>query len=122
MAKPKLERVNKGRVVSFRLTDEQMAPYEEKIKAAGLSQSAFFRETFLQANPVFEQSSQEYERLLFYYSKASNNLNQLAHSVNRAWKGDIISQALYAKWLNELISIRELIAAGVNNADKTSRL
>lgn len=52
-----------------------MAPYEEKFKAAGISQSEFFREIFLQANPVFEQSSQDYERLLFYYSKASNNLN-----------------------------------------------
>lgn len=111
------ERVNKGRVVSFRLTAAQMAPFEEKFKNANISQSEFFRETFLQANPVFEESSKDLERLLFYYSKASNNLNQLAHSVNRAWKRDIVSQALYTKFLNELISIRELLSAGVNNAD-----
>lgn len=113
----KRERANKGRVVSFRLTDEQMAPFDEQIKRAEISQSEFFREITLNANPVLVEASKDYERLLFYYSKSSNNLNQLAHSVNLAWKKDIISQALYAKFLNELIGIRELLSAGVNNAD-----
>lgn len=111
------ERVNKGRVVSFRLTDAQMALFEEQIQRAEISQSAFFRELTLNAKPVIKEASKEYERLLFFYSKASNNLNQLAHNVNLSWKKDIVSERLYAKFLNELISIRELLSAGVNHAD-----
>lgn len=108
---------NKGRVVSFRLSEEEFAPFKERMQKANLNQSKFFRETFLQANPVFEEASKEYERLLFYFNKTSNNLNQLAHGANRAWNRGIISEQVYRRFLNELISIRELLNAGVNNAD-----
>ena len=76
------------------------------------------REKQLKKSGLIQTFPKDYERLLFFYSKASNNLNQLAHSVNRSWKKDIVSERLYAKFLNELVSIRELLSSGVSNADQ----
>lgn len=117
MAKTKEDKQNKSRMVAFRLTDEQMAPFALGINEAEVSQSEFFRRLVLSSNPVFEKSSKDYDRLLFYFSKSSNNLNQLAHNVHRQSQRGIVSEALYVKFLNELIGIRELLSAGVNGAD-----
>lgn len=104
-------------VVSFRLSEKEFAPYKPKLESSNLTKSKFFRETFLNSNVTFEEPSKDLERLLFYYSKSSNNLNQLSHSIHRAWRREIISESLYTKLLNELVHIRELLHSGVNNAD-----
>lgn len=112
------KKVNKERIVSFRLTEEQYAPFADIIEKAAISQSRFFRDMTLKKSPVFKESSKNYEHLLFLYSKSSNNLNQLSHKVNSAYrKSEVISESLYIKVLNELALIRELLSAGVSHVD-----
>lgn len=111
---------NKTRVVSFRLREEDIAPYEEKLLISGVKQSDFLREILFNSNAVFEApaKSKDYDRLLFLYNKSSNNLNQLAHRINSAHrKSGLISESLYIKAVNELVLIRELLNAGVNYVD-----
>lgn len=111
---------NKTRVVSFRLREEDIAPYEQKLLSSGVKQSDFLREILFNSNAVFEAptKSKDNDRLLFLYNKSSNNLNQLAYRFNSAYrKSEIISESLYIKAINELVLIRELMIAGVKNAD-----
>lgn len=113
-AGPKVRRDN---LVAFRLTDAEKAPFLAMMKEAELNQTDFFRQLVLNAKPVISRPSKDYDRLLFYYGKSSNNLNQLAHSVNLSWKKGVISDRLYRKLLNELLAIRELMMAGITHAD-----
>ncbi|RMT27412.1 Relaxosome component, partial [Pseudomonas savastanoi] len=52
---------------------------------------------------------QDYHRLLFFYNKTSNNINQLAHKVNSAHRNGIISEKTYTLWLNKLTAIEALL-------------
>lgn len=114
------EKKNKSHAYSFRLTDEEAAIFEEKIAASNMSKSEFFREVFINSNvnlTVKAAPSKDYQRLLFLTNKASNNLNQLAHRVNTHHLNGKVSDRLYRKYLNTLISIRDILLAGVDNAD-----
>lgn len=114
------ESKNKTRVVSFRIAEEDIAAYEEKLKSSGVTKSKFFRGILFDSNATFElpPKTKDYERLLFLYNKSSNNLNQLAHKINSAYrKSEIISDSLYIKAINELVLIRELLKAGVSHVD-----
>jgi hypothetical protein len=109
----------RGNLVAFRLTDAEKAPFDEMMKEAELNQTDFFRQLVLNKSPVIYKSEVDVARLLFYFSKSSNNLNQLAHSVNLSWKKGIITERLYRRFLNDLINIRELMMIGIQHADKS---
>ncbi|EPR9400223.1 plasmid mobilization protein [Escherichia coli] len=114
------EKKKKTHAYSFRLTDEEAAIFEEKIAASNMSKSEFFREVFINSNvnlTVKAAPSKDYQRLLFFTNKASNNLNQLAHKVNVHHLNGKVSERLYRKYLNTLISIRDILLSGVDNAD-----
>ncbi|PUA41474.1 molybdopterin-guanine dinucleotide biosynthesis protein MobC [Pseudomonas protegens] len=118
MAEPK----KRNRVLSFRLSDEEFAAFDEKLKASRMSKSEFFREVFINAKVSFNVKAappKEYGRLLFLYNKSSNNINQLTHSVHRAYRRGIVSERLYVKLLNSLVNIEALLLAGVNDADSS---
>ena len=113
-------RKNKKCVVAFRVTEEERAALDEKLKHTGVSQSEYLQRVLFDSNATFEAPPQtkDYERLLFLYNKSSNNLNQLAHRVNSAYRrSEVISESLYIKTINELVLIRELLKAGVSHAD-----
>lgn len=111
------DRKNKDQVLSIRATDEELAPLEELRKKAGINKSRFYSQVLLSKNPVFKEASQHFLRMLFLYNKSSNNLNQLAHQVNSSHRRGLVSDSVYAKWLNTLISIESLLLAGISNAD-----
>lgn len=92
MARPKSDRPKLTKTISARLTDEQHADFLKKLEPSGLTESEYVRrailgdETTIIAAPIRTEADR---RLLFINSKASNNLNQLAHAVNYARvKGD----------------------------------
>lgn len=116
MGKQKSEKENKECVVAFRATKAQNAQFIEAIKKSGVSRSEFFLRSVVNAKPVFEAPAKDWGRLLFLYNKSSNNLNQLALKVNHAYRrSGVISESLYIKVNNELVLIRELLMAGMNN-------
>jgi len=109
---------NKDRVVSFRLTEEQFAPFEEIMKKTGTKPSYFFRELVINKTPVFKASSQGLDRMVFLSNKVSNNLNQLAHQVNQANRRGILSEVIYLKWLNNLTRLGDLMLIGIDHANQ----
>ncbi|WP_440057883.1 plasmid mobilization protein [Pseudomonas fragariae (ex Marin et al. 2024)] len=109
---------NKDRVVAFRLTDEELAAFKEQIEKSGTKPAQFWRELVLSKEPVFVESSKDHERLLFIANKAGNNLNQIAHKLNSAYRRGVVSEQLYLKTLNSLVSVRNLLLVGVNHVDQ----
>lgn len=110
---------NKDRVVAFRLTEAQYADFEEQMKKSGTKPAQFWRELVLSKEPVFVEATQDHERLLFIANKAGNNLNQIAHKLNSAYRRGIVSEQLYLKTLNSLVSVRNLLLVGVNHVDQS---
>ncbi|ELL6455229.1 molybdopterin-guanine dinucleotide biosynthesis protein MobC [Salmonella enterica] len=114
------ENIKKDRVVSFRLSESEFAPFEKKLAASEMKKSEFFREIFLNANvnlTVKGVPSKELKDLIYIFSKSSNNLNQIAYKLNLAHQMGRVSESLYINILNRLVNIEELMLAGVNNAD-----
>lgn len=104
--------VERKNVISIRLTDEEYQPFKELLEHTDIGKSEFFRAIIL--NRVKELPSKpkvtyDYKRCLFYLSKTSNNLNQIAHRLNLDHNKGIISSSLYERALNTLIGIRDLM-------------
>ncbi len=68
--------------VAFRLTEADFVKYKNKFSASGLSQSKFFRQHVLNNTTRVVSKSLTASRAVLLLSKASNNLNQLAHRAN----------------------------------------
>lgn len=110
---------NKGRVLSFRVPEEDAMAFERELEASGMSKSAYFREVFVNKKAVIKVEVKDLQTVIFYFNKSSNNLNQLAHQVNSAHFSGKISEGIYKRFLNNLIDIRTLLLKGVSDADKS---
>jgi len=114
------EQPKKTRVLTLRVTEEDFAEIDKKLKATGMTTSEFLRDVFLNSKVTFnvkESRPVDYQRLLFFYNKASNNINQLAHNVNAANRRGLLSESVYLKWLNKLASIESRFLTGISNVD-----
>lgn len=107
----------KGRVIAFRVSEDEFAEHANSFAASGLTLSAYARRIWLEGQVTITQPSKNNERLVFLYNKSSNNLNQLAHRINEARRGGVLSEKLYLKLANHLVAIRELLLSGVQDAD-----
>lgn len=110
---------NKDRVLSFRVSEEEAREFEEKLAASGMSKSRYFREVFINQKAEIRVEVKDLQTVIFYFNKASNNLNQLAHQVNSAHYSDKVSERIYLRFLNSLADIRTLLLKGVHDADKS---
>lgn len=108
---------SKSRVIHFRVSDEEFAAHAEVLAASGLTLSAYARRIWLEGQVTITRPSKNSDRLVFLYNKSSNNLNQLAHRINEARRGGILSEKLYIKLANHLVAIRELLLNGVQDAN-----
>lgn len=115
----------KSEIISFRLAPDEFLPFSEKLKLSGMSRSAFFRQIFIDGNVSFTVNAipdMNYRKLLFYYNKSSNNLNQIAHIANSANVTGQISEITMRKVLVELITIRNILLSGISiNVDTLPR-
>lgn len=108
----------KTEVVAFRLSPDEFLPFAEKLKISGMSRSSFFRQIFIDSNVSFTVNAipdTNYRKLLFYYNKSSNNLNQIAHIANSANLNGQVSEVTMKKVLIELITIRNILLSGVSD-------
>lgn len=108
---------NKDIGISFRLTRDDFSPFEQQIKEAQLSRSAFFRKLVLSKSDFINIEVKDTKELLYLFNKSSNNINQLALKVNAAHKGGVISDKKYTLFLNALMNIESLMRKAVDNAD-----
>ena len=112
---------NKGVVVSFRLTEEEFAPFQSLLEKSNKTKSEFFRDIFLSKekniNITFnELKPVDYYSILRVVNKSGNNLNQIARSFNSANKSGAISERIYLKGLNLLISINTHLKRALNDS------
>jgi hypothetical protein len=105
-----------GKPISFRLAEADHQAYQEKCRAAGLSPSDFFRQCILTnrteviAKP---QVSKDYGQLLFLYTKASNNINQVALRANSDNRAGKLSESTYEAILNNLETLNLFLKANL---------
>lgn len=111
-------RKTKDKVLSFRVSEDEARDFEKRLAESGLSKSNYFREVFINRKAEIHIKNKDISILVFYFNKASNNLNQLAHQVNSAHFSDKVSESIYKRFLNTLIDIRTLLLKGVSDADK----
>lgn len=112
---------NKDIVISFRLKEEEFEPFRELLDKSDKTKSEFFRDIFLSKqeniNVTFnELKPVDYFNILRVVNKSGNNLNQLAKSFNSAFKSGVISENLFLKGINLLISINEHLKRSLNDS------
>ena len=116
MSRPRKAPGGLPRTLSFRVTAETGASFDAKVKAAGLRPSEFFRQAVVEnRTKVIERPrpTAEYRRLVFLFSKASNNLNQLAHRANSAHQAGSFDHQTIDSILYQLESIRQFLKQAI---------
>lgn len=107
--------VDKKHVVSIRFTDEEYQPYEKLMNELGIGKTEFFRALILSRFDKIEipekkvKPTPDFKKCLFFFNKSSNNLNQIAHRLNKENLNGIITDSMVKKCLFELIAIREIL-------------
>ncbi|ENI2347254.1 plasmid mobilization relaxosome protein MobC, partial [Escherichia coli] len=79
------KKTNKNVHVTFRLTEEEYAPFDRAIKELNISKSEFFRLLTIGKINTYASDKRnipEYKRCLSQLSWAGNNINQIAHRLN----------------------------------------
>jgi len=100
------EKMSQSKVISFRLTEEQMKPFAEGL-AAAKNQSTFFKEVILSSSPEkaarnLISGTNEYAKFNFLLYKVSNNINQIAKVLNILALSDFADKAALNKALNNI--------------------
>ncbi len=114
---PMKSKENRSIPISFRLTASEFELYTDVLARTKLTKTDFFRGVFLEKKYTFhvhEKRPVEYDRLLFLFNKTSNNMNQIAHKLNGAYRRGIVSEKVYVEYLNNLISIERLLDGYIN--------
>lgn len=115
MKESKIERKN---MVSFRLTDEEYAPFKEIIETMNVSKSEFFRMMILgqvaEIPQLETRKPPEYDRILFLVNKTSNNINQIAKQINIAFKENTITEKQLVEWYRKLSIITDNLMMGID--------
>ncbi|MGB4064343.1 MAG: plasmid mobilization relaxosome protein MobC [Azonexus sp.] len=106
------------KTIAFRVTEVEANRFEKRCDESGWSRADLFRATLLGTDtkinykPVKPQTLPDFRGAAFQIRKAGNNLNQIAHSLNRAAKSKHIDERLVVAALVQLRAIkREFIAA-----------
>ncbi|WP_285159647.1 plasmid mobilization protein [Klebsiella oxytoca] len=110
----------RNNIITFRLSDNEFLSYRQKLERSGLPVSTFFRKVFVDSEVNFiikERAPVNYQRVIFYVSKSSNNLNQIAKALHLAEKKGGMSRINCNRLMSELVKIRQLmksVATDVN--------
>ncbi|BBN52744.1 hypothetical protein TRE132_08690 [Pseudomonas chlororaphis subsp. aurantiaca] len=108
------------KVVSLRLTASDHALWLSKVEASGQTRSEFFRSCVLaNRTEVIAKTPASVDklRLIWYFNKASNNLNQLAWSAHQTRKRGLLDDRAFQHVIWQLNAISELMQKGINDAD-----
>lgn len=94
-----------SQVWSFRLNDEESMKLLLKIKDSGYNKSQFFRDIALK-NKTTVVRKEDSIKIIYHHNKMGNNINQVAHGINKALLSGRISEELFVKFLGELNLIK----------------
>jgi len=114
-------------VLSLRVPEEDRDLYDSMCKDANLNRSELLRaiiKTKTNGGGVIINAPQkkvkdaDYSKLIFYYNKASNNINQIAKKINAAFAAQIISEDTMLTGISLLRNIERLLEAGLQNGNR----
>lgn len=118
---------NKSTVVlSLRVPESEAAMYDAMCKDANLSRSELLRAIIKTKTngggvvinaPQKKVKNPDYSKLIFYYNKASNNINQIAKKINSAFAAKIISEEAMLSGIKVLQGIEKLLEMGLENGN-----
>ena len=107
--------------VYFRIPDDAHKALSKKAKQANMTLASYFRAAIVGDNSVVmanpPKQTLDKKKLIMLFSKASNNLNQLAHKAHRDELRGVISAKNYQLLLAEVSTIRSLLKQGIDNVD-----
>lgn len=120
--KKSLSRDGSGtRIYSFRLPDHVADAWDDNIARSGMNKSEFMRTAVIDNETVVhgDASANKKKRAVrtpsnvnpdikkanFLLAQASNNINQIAHRLNSDHASGLVTPALYAEMINELLII-----------------
>ncbi|CCU09366.1 ribbon-helix-helix domain-containing protein (plasmid) [Escherichia coli] len=119
---------NKSTVVlSLRVPESEAAMYDAMCKDANLSRSELLRAIIKTKTngggvvinaPQKKVKNPDYSKLIFYYNKASNNINQIAKKINSAFAAKIISEEAMLSGIKVLQGIEKLLEMGLENGNR----
>lgn len=120
MTRPRKEEKDRlTHTMAWRVTESVKQEFERQYAEAGMTQSEFLRE-LLQRNKVTivakPRPSLDFKKLIFLFSKAGNNLNQLAHRANGAYLEGTANETTYRGILAALESIKLQLLRGIDHA------
>ena len=118
---PKAKKEGLPRLFHFRLTDRDGAIWDNKVARSGMTQSEFFRtavvrnETVVQGDASGNKKKRavrtpgnvhpDIARRNFLLAQASQNINQIARRLNSDNLAGLVTSALYAEMMDELLSV-----------------
>jgi len=100
--------------LNFRIDETTYSAFEEKVQAANLTRSEFFRDIILnnKTQVIARKITTDHtKQALFFLNKASNNINQLAKAANTAQHSGKITDKLYLSVLESLDKQNQLLQA-----------
>ena len=104
--------------VAFRLTELDFNNYQKKFMASGLKQSEFFRRYVLTNSTTVAAPSRHAARAILLLSKASNNINQLAHRANIEHRSGKLNDTVFQQILSQLTLLNDYVHAISDEARK----
>lgn len=110
----------KGKIFSFRITDEDAKEYDKICGLQSLTRSELLQQIITQntkgeavkiipKKTKIIECKKDHEKLLYYFNKTSNNINQLAKKINTAFAKKIINADLMTCGINHLKNIESVL-------------
>lgn len=108
------------KVVSLRLTPTDHELWLSKVEASGQTRSEFFRSCVLGNKTEViakKAASADKLRLLHYFNKTSNNMNQLAWSAHQTRKRGLLDARAFEQVISHLDTISQLMQQAITDVD-----
>ena len=97
---------NLTKQIKFRLSEEDYNNYLTKVAKSGFNRSEFFRNVVLKNKTKVVNKNDAIE-VIYHLNKMGNNLNQIAHKLNKAFLEKKITLDLFKINLIELSKIQD---------------
>ncbi len=109
--------------IQTKVSESDYEPFKRIISETGIKPAKLFRDLILSngENLVVEGKdsthNKDINRMIFYFNKTSNNMNQIAKRLNECRRTGVISERVFLESLNKLISIESYLISGLENAN-----
>lgn len=92
--------------VTFRFSENEYSKLLDHARNSGYNISEYFRNIILK-NKTTVVAKEDSIKIIYHLNKTGNNINQIAHGINRAFLNGKVSEDLFVKYLRELNFIRQ---------------